>query len=69
MDGEDNDAVELISGTVADLEDARSDALRFGRQYAVRHWIVSPGQRISREQLAEFVNWLAAEFGFDPSAR
>lgn len=66
MDGEDNDAVELVSGTVADLEDARSDALRFGRQYAARHWIVSPGQRISREQLAEFVNWLASEFGFDP---
>ena len=66
MDGEDNDAVELVSGTIADLGDARSDALRFGRQYAARHWIVSPAQRISREQLVEFVNWLAAEFGFDP---
>lgn len=65
MDGEDNDAVELVSGTVANLEDARSDALRFGRQYAARHWIISPAQRISREQLVEFVNWLAVEFGFD----
>lgn len=67
MNGEDNDAVVLIAGTAADLEDARADALRFGRQYAVRHWIVAPGQRISREQLFEFVHRLAAEFGFDPA--
>ncbi|WP_162161300.1 hypothetical protein [Afipia birgiae] len=46
-EGEENDAIELVSGNVADLEDARSDALRFGREYAVRHWILSPGQEIS----------------------
>lgn len=63
--GDDNDAVELIAGTVADLEDARADALRFAREYCVRHWIVSPGERISREQLSEFVDRLAFEFRFD----
>ena len=63
---EDNDAVELIYGNVADLEDARDDALRFGREYAVRHWILSPGEPISKEQLTELVARLAAEFCFDP---
>src|SRR6266403_937429 len=63
---EDNDAVELIYGNVADLEDARDDALRFGREYAVRHWILSPGEPISNEQLTELVARLAAEFCFDP---
>lgn len=67
MNGEDNDAVILVAGTVADLEDARADALRFGRQYALRHWIISPGQRISHDQLREFVDRLALEFGFDPA--
>jgi hypothetical protein len=64
-EGEENDAIELISGNVADLEDARSDALRFGREYAVRHWILSPSQEISTEQLLYLVALLAAEFGFD----
>lgn len=65
-EGEENDAIELVSGNVADLEDARSDALRFGREYAVRHWILSPGQEISNEQLCYLVALLAVEFGFDP---
>jgi len=67
--GDDNDAVELVCGNVADLEDARNDALRFGREYAVRHWIISPAEPISTEQLAELVHRLAAEFGFDPKRR
>jgi hypothetical protein len=67
--GDDNDAVELVCGNVADLEDARNDALRFGREYAVRHWIISPAEPISNEQLAELVHRLAAEFCFDPKQR
>lgn len=67
--GDDNDAVELVCGNVADLEDARNDALRFGREYAVRHWIISPAEPLSNEQLAELVDRLAAEFGFDPKQR
>ena len=56
----------LVSGVVADLEDARADALKLGREYAVRHWILSPSVEISDEQRAGAVARLAAEFGFDP---
>jgi hypothetical protein len=56
----------LVSGVVADLEDARADALRLGREYAVRHWILSPSVEISDEQRAGAVARLAAEFGFNP---
>jgi hypothetical protein len=35
-DGEDNDAVELIFGNVADLEGARNDALRLRRSHAAQ---------------------------------
>jgi hypothetical protein len=66
MDGEDNDSVELLCGNVADLNDARNDALRFGREYAIRSWVLSPGEPISKEQLSELVDRLAVEFGFDP---
>jgi hypothetical protein len=66
VDGEDNDAVELVQGNVADLEDARADALRFGREYSVRHWILAPEVEISPTQLAYLIALLAVEFGFDP---
>ena len=65
-DGEDNDLVELLRGNVRDLQDARDDALRFAREYAVRHWILSPERLITADQLSELVDRLAAEFGFDP---
>lgn len=66
MDGEDNDLVELVQGNVADLEDARADALRFGREYSVRHWILSPELDITPQQLAYLLALLAVEFGFEP---
>lgn len=65
--GEDNDEVELVRGNMADLMDWRDDALRFGREYAVRHWIASPEQEITGEQLDTLIGWLAAEFGLDPA--
>lgn len=64
-DGDDNDLVELIQGNVADLEDARQDALRLGREYGVRHWILSPESDLSAAQLAYLLALLATEFGFD----
>lgn len=64
--GEDNDAVALIRGNIHDLQDARDDALRFGREYAVRHWILSPDRAITPDQLDELADRLAIEFGFDP---
>lgn len=66
-DGEDNERVELLRGNVRDLQDARDDALRFGREYAVRHWILSPEKLISDGQLDELIDRLAAEFGFNPN--
>jgi hypothetical protein len=65
-DGEDNDKVALVRGNLADLEDARADALRFARQYCVRHWIASPAREISRDQFDDLIGRLAAEFEFDP---
>jgi hypothetical protein len=65
-DGDDNDLVELVQGNVADLEDARQDALRLGREYGVRHWILSPESDLSIAQFAYLLALLATEFGFDP---
>jgi hypothetical protein len=65
--GDDNDAVELVRGSMADLKDWRDDALRFGREYCVRQWIYSPEREISGEQLDALIGWLASEFGFDPA--
>lgn len=65
-DGEDNERIELVRGNPADLDDARADALRFARQYCVRHWIASPAEEITREQLEDLIGRLAAEFEFDP---
>lgn len=65
QDGEDNDEVVLLRGNLADLEDARSDALQFGRQYCLRHWIASPSEVITPEQLDDLIQRLAVEFGFD----
>ncbi|MEH2474569.1 hypothetical protein V1281_004248 [Nitrobacteraceae bacterium AZCC 2161] len=47
-DGDDNEFVELLQGNVADLEDARQDALRLGREYGLRHWILSPERDLNR---------------------
>jgi hypothetical protein len=66
QDGDDNDLVKHVQGNVADLEDARADALRFGREYSIRHWILSPDEEISPAQLAYLIALLAVEFGFDP---
>jgi integrase len=52
-DGEDNERVELLRGDLRDLQDARDDALGFGREYAVRHWILAPEKLISNDQLDE----------------
>lgn len=65
QDGEDNDEVVLLRGNLADLEDARSDALQFGRQYCLRHWIASPSEVITPELLDDLIQRLAVEFGFN----
>ena len=64
---DDNDEIVVLRGTTADLLDAREDARSFGREYCVRHWIVSPSREATFEKMLEAVDALAAEFGFDPA--
>jgi hypothetical protein len=66
VDGEGNDRVEHLQGNITDLEDARADAIRLGREYSVRHWILSPELEITPAQLAYLIALLAVEFRFDP---
>lgn len=68
MDGEDNEAVETVQGTITDLEDAVADARRFGRTYAVRHFIIAPQVEMQRDQFRKVVAMLGEEFGFNPSS-
>lgn len=62
---DDNEAVEIVQGTLADLDDAVADARQFGRTYSVRHFIVAPQEDLDRRQFHEVVAMLGAEFGFD----
>ena len=63
VDGEDNDAVTLVRGNIADLEDARADAIRFGREYAVRHWSLSPDELITDEQIEKACSIIVSAIG------
>jgi len=63
--GTDNDAVAFLTGTAAGIADMHSDALAKGSTYSIRHWIVSPHEATTREQMCEVVTMLAEEFDFD----
>lgn len=64
---DDNESVDIVQGTLADLDDAVADARQFGRTYSVRHFIVAPQVDMDRRQFHEVVDMLGAEFGFDPA--
>jgi hypothetical protein len=64
--GPQNEAIELVQGTRADLDDMVRDAEVHGAKYAIRHYAISPEQAMSREQALEIVRDLGREFGFDP---
>lgn len=65
--GIDNDAVTFLTGTAADITDMHSDALAKRSTYSIRHWIVSPHEATTRDQMHEVVMMLAEEFDFDAS--
>jgi hypothetical protein len=65
--GIDNDAVAFLTGTAADINDMHFDALAKRSTYSIRHWIVSPHEATTREQMHEVVTMLAEEFDFDAS--
>lgn len=67
-DAEDNELVEVLRGVFTDLEDAVADARRFGRTYAVRHFIIAPQFEMQRDQFHEVVVMLGEEFEFEPSS-
>jgi hypothetical protein len=63
---DDNESIAVLQGLEADLHDAVADARRFGRAYALRHFIIAPELDIDREQLRTALEMLAEEFGFNP---
>src|SRR5262245_53132102 len=64
--GDDNEEVQIVRGTVADLDDAVADAKRFSRLYALRHFIIAPQVPMDRAQFHHAAEALGREFGFEP---
>jgi len=67
LHGEENDAVAVLQGTVADIESAFADARAFDRKFALRHFIISPAVETSRADAVWVLGLLGREFGFDPA--
>lgn len=65
--GKDNEKVILLRGGEHQLADAVEDAREWKRQYAIRHFSISPQEPMTRKQLREVLDDLSAEFGFDPA--
>lgn len=65
--GDENDAVDFIAGTPADIRDMHRDASSIGSRYAVRHWIIAPHESTTRQQAMKMVGAIAQEFTFDPA--
>lgn len=63
--GEENEAVHVLRGTEADLQDFRQPALAVGCAYAIRHFILAPELELTELQYLAVVDDLAKEFGFD----
>ena len=63
--GDDNEEVISVRGEIRDLEDAVEDARRFGRVYALRHFVIAPAEPTTHEQFEQVVALLGQEFGFD----
>lgn len=64
--GDENDAVDFIAGTPADIRDMHRDAVSIRSRYAVRHWIIAPHESTTRQQAMKMVGAIAKEFSFDP---
>lgn len=67
LHGDDNEETVVLRGSVGDLHDAVDDARRYGRVYALRHFVVAPAIPLDRSQLEQAVQALGTEFGFDPA--
>ncbi|MCO5152830.1 MULTISPECIES: relaxase/mobilization nuclease domain-containing protein [unclassified Shinella] len=65
--GDENEAVDYVAGTAADIRDMHRDAVSIGSRYAVRHWIIAPHESTTRQQMTKIVGAIAKEFAFDPA--
>lgn len=66
--GKDNERITHLRGGEADLVAAFNDARAWKRKKAIRHFAVSPAQKMTRKQANECLQLLAQEFGFDPQS-
>lgn len=64
--GDENDRVQILRGTEADIADMFCDAARFKTAFAVRQFIISPAEAMTRDQALRVVHALGEEFRFDP---
>ena len=64
LDGDENDAVQIMAGGEAHLVACVLTAKQKGCRYAARHFIISPEMPLSDEQVKWTVDALANEFGF-----
>lgn len=64
--GTQNEQITVLRGSEQDLFDWVRDARKRRKQYAVRHWKLSPEADISPEQELAALHLFAEEFRFDP---
>ena len=57
-----NEAIHVLPGCPADLEDMVRDAAAAGKKYAFRHYKLAVFEDITREQALEITAVVAAEF-------
>lgn len=65
FEGPQNEEITVLRGSRHDLHDWVRDARKRKKEFAIRHWKLSPERDITPEQEAEAVAALAVEFGFD----
>lgn len=59
-----NLTITALHGGPTELAEMRRDALEAGAAYAIRHFKLSPGQTVTRVDMARLIQDLAQEFGF-----
>ena len=67
LSGPANEAIDVLQGCQADLDDMVREARAAGSKYALRHWKVSPKEGMGTEDAWTVAADLAREFGADPS--
>jgi hypothetical protein len=61
-----NEEISPLRGSEQDLHDWVRDARKRKKEFAIRHWKLSPEADITAEQETEALLAMAAEFEFDP---